>query len=493
MRNGPRSTTTFGSILAFLFAFLSLTPALPSEAALQPQAQTPAIALRFQAYYAKHQGLRVLGYPVGEPLFAYTYPAQYFEKGRIEDHRGESANPDWAFAYGLLTSELMEGSPELPVSTTNLTYADLRAAHAANRRMPSPPNYTGGNPVVSGSGVFIPFDAGLAVAPGYVVPTYFWDYINRADLFPGGWLHDVGLPMTGALEATVVKNGQTRAIVLQAFERAVLSFDPRNPADFRVERGNIGADAARIENKPQENSTAAIQLPAPNARVTLPLHIVARFKGTDAFIEAELRWTDGTVFTNTLQVLREDDDPIVVDSINWLIESAPPRPTSPQATLTLKRLSGEEIASQNVTVLHYDSPDTQQVELYFVDENLDLQRSIRVIPRTQAVATTALQELLWGIDPASLAGFSTALPSPEEVLTYPGREPTWGPRVTLRSLVIRDGVATADFSREINAYGGGSARVRSISGQIEATLKQFPSISEVRIAVEGRTEDVLQP
>ena len=83
--------------------------------------QSPAIAKRFEAYYNQHQGPRVLGNPVSEQLFAYTYPAQYFEKGRIEDHRGESGNPAYAFAYGLLTSELMEGRPNLSVSTSSIT------------------------------------------------------------------------------------------------------------------------------------------------------------------------------------------------------------------------------------------------------------------------------------------------------------------------------------------------------------------------------------
>ena len=490
MQNARRSTTPITLIAALMVALATLAPAPPARAA---RLQTPEIAPRFQAYYAENEGLRVLGYPVSEQLFAYTYPVQYFEKGRIEDHRGESGNPDWAFAYGLLTSELMEGSRNQSVSATSLTYADLRAAHAPNLRTPAPPNYTGGNPVVSGNGVFIPFDAGLAVAPGYVVPTYFWDYINRADLFPGGWLHDVGLPITNAMEATVIKNNEQRDIILQAFERAVLSYDPENPSSFQVERGNIGADAARITDKPQESEEAAIQLPSPNARVTLPLRIVARFKGDDAWIEAELKWNDGTVFSNTLPVLREDSDPIVVDSINWLIESRPPQPATQQATLTLKRMSGEVIAQQNVTVLPFDSPETQQVELYFADDFAELHRTLRSIPRTQAIATAALQELIWGIDPTSLAGFSTALPSPEEVLTYPGREPTWGPRVTLRGLVIKDGVATADFSQEIRAYGGGAARVGTLIGQVEATLMQFPTIQEVRITVEGEAEGVLQP
>ncbi len=451
----------------------------------------PEVAQRFQSYYNEHEGLRVLGNPVGGEVFAYTYPAQYFEKGRIEDHRGESDNPAWAFTYGLLVPELMEGSPDDSVSTTSITYANLSAAHDPGRRTVVGGSRTGVIKMVNGT--FVPFDAGLGSAPGYVVPDYFWDYINRADLFPGGWLHDVGLPMTQVMSATVEKNGETRAIMLQAFERAVLTYDAKNPADFQVERGNIGADAVQITDQLAGVTDAAIQMPAPSAVTTLPLHIVARFKGDDTQIEAELRWEDGTVFTNTLQVLREDGDPIVVDSINWLIESQPPRPASPEAMLTLRHELGEVIARQNVSVLYFDSPDSQQVKLYFLDDDQQLQETRRAIPKTPAPATAALQELLWGIDPSSLAGFGTALPSPEKVLNFTGREPTWGPRVTLRGLIIKDGVATADFSEEINAYGGGSARVQAIRDQITATLKQFSTVRDVRIEVGGRSEGVLQP
>lgn len=79
------------------------------------------------------------------------------------------------------------------------------------------------------------------------------------------------------------------------------------------------------------------------------------------------------------------------------------------------------------------------------------------------------------------------------MLSYPGREPGWGPRVTLRSLTIVDGVATAGFSKELNAYGGGSLRVMLIRQQIRQTLLQFPTVREVRIAIEGQTEGVLEP
>jgi spore germination protein GerM len=79
------------------------------------------------------------------------------------------------------------------------------------------------------------------------------------------------------------------------------------------------------------------------------------------------------------------------------------------------------------------------------------------------------------------------------VLSYPGREPDWVQHVTLWKLTIENGVATADFSQELNVYGGGSTRFMFIRQQITQTLKQFPTVREVRIAIEGQNEGVLEP
>ncbi|MEP6776756.1 MAG: hypothetical protein ABJA50_14270, partial [Chloroflexota bacterium] len=78
------------SILATLFLLLT---ALPPQFAHRTSANilpVPMVAQRFQGYYNQYDGLRVLGNPVTDSLYVYSYPAQYFEKGRIEDHRGES-------------------------------------------------------------------------------------------------------------------------------------------------------------------------------------------------------------------------------------------------------------------------------------------------------------------------------------------------------------------------------------------------------------------
>jgi spore germination protein GerM len=143
-------------------------------------------------------------------------------------------------------------------------------------------------------------------------------------------------------------------------------------------------------------------------------------------------------------------------------------------------------------VLNPDHPQTELIDLYWALGE-DLEAEQRRVLKTGSIEQTALEELLWGPPPRNLAGFRTAIPTPEEVLTYPGRQADWGLRVKLLGLTIEDGLATVNFSQEMKAYGGGSMRVQTIREQITRTLIQFPSVDEVQIAVEGETEGVLQP
>jgi hypothetical protein len=465
------------------------------------------VAEPFSDYYHSHQGLRVLGYPLGGLVTFDGHPAQYFEKGRIEDHRGETSDPTWAYMYGRLTAELMEHDPQSSASSTNITYGDLKRWNAPQYMHPAPRDFGGGTTPTEG-GVFVPYDPRLRPAAGYIVGNEFWRYINREDLFPGGWLHDIGLPMSNMAAAVVLKNGEVRSIMMQAFERTVLTLDPMNPADWRVERGNIGADAMRANSgdSPEPPGSVAIQVPAAGERVMLPVHILARvgselpgpLRGVTPGepVVAVLRWQDGTELTNRLILLRgEDGGGLLIGNLDRINLPQPPEPKTQGATLELRSVTGAVLAHREVTVVSPNDAGTQGIRLYWTVSGTEdiVQPQVRRIIRTERIGAAALEELLWGPPATSQVGFGTAIPTPEQVLSYPGRGADWGPRVTLHGLTIKDGVATADFSKEMQAFGGGSARVKAIRDQVTQTLKQFPGMREVRIAIEGRTEGVLEP
>lgn len=452
----------------------------------------PAVAEPFRNYYDRYAGPRTLGPPITGLLSLGAVPVQYFEKGRLEDHRATISDPVWQIMGGRLTAELMEHDPSRSVNGTDIAYRSLVRNHAPEHRRAPPVGFSGGVARVP-DGIFVPFDPTLRPAPGYLVLDEFWRYITRTDLFPGGWLHDAGLPMTNPFAVETVKHSERRLITVQAFERTVLTRDPQNPVDWRVERGNLGTDALRaLQGGP------AIQSPAADGPTTLPLHILARVGEPGEPITATLRWAVAPVHSATLTTLAgEDGRGLVIGTPGWFPDLPPPGAGQSErgARLQLRRADGQLLAEQDFSLLAPGDPGVTTIQLYWVviAETEQIQPQVRHIVQTPRIGAAALEELLWGPPQPTQIGYRTALPTPEQVLSFPGRQPDWGPRVRLRSLTIEGGLASADFSQELRAYGGGSLRVSLIRGQITRTLMQFPSVRAVRIAIEGQTEGVLEP
>ncbi len=102
----------------------------------------------------------------------------------------------------------------------------------------------------------------------------------------------------------------------------------------------------------------------------------------------------------------------------------------------------------------------------------------RVIAKTVTTAKASLEELLKGPTEDELAQkYYTSINS----------------GVSLNKVTIKDGIAYADFNSQLEYQVGGSCRVAAIASQIRETLKQFSTIKDVVISIDGRTEDILQP
>lgn len=222
-----------------------LPTAVPTQPPLPTATPTPslqpgawAIDFRFLQYYAEHDGPRLLGRTIGAQTVLGGNFVQYFEKGRIEDHSGR-------IQYGLLVDELHQARVALPVGgdSSTVTYATINDLAAPQRRIAAPAGFEAGVSFNDDGSVFIPFSADLSSASGHNVSQVFWEYMQREDFFPAGWLHDIGLPLTEAIPATVDKGAlRGRQILVQAFQRTILTYDALNPAEFQVERANVGTD-----------------------------------------------------------------------------------------------------------------------------------------------------------------------------------------------------------------------------------------------------------
>jgi hypothetical protein len=241
-------------------------------------------------------------------------------------------------------------------------------------------------------------------------------------------------------------------------------------------------------------SRALIQIPAAGSTTTFPLHLLARVGSPGEQVTAVVYWPNGAHVWYTFRTLRgEDGRGLLIGTLDYrIILPKTAHPSAHAATLELRDHAGSLLARQQLTILDPADPATQVVTVYWLQGEQLVPAAVRV-PRTTRPATAALEALLWGPPVGGAAGLTTALPLPQQVLSYPGRLADWGPRVTLQRLTIVNGVATTDFSKELRAYGGGSTRVAEIRQQVTKTLLQFPTIHDVRIAIEGVSVGVLEP
>ena len=131
------------------------------------------------------------------------------------------------------------------------------------------------------------------------------------------------------------------------------------------------------------------------------------------------------------------------------------------------------------------SGETMVVKAYFAKDEVTAEDCSIVFPvdrtveKTTDVARVALEELFKGpTEQEKNSGYSTSI----------------NPGVKIQKLSIDEkGVAWVDFSSELEDQVGGSCRVSVIRSQIIFTLLQFPTVKNVVISINDRTEDILQP
>lgn len=129
--------------------------------------------------------------------------------------------------------------------------------------------------------------------------------------------------------------------------------------------------------------------------------------------------------------------------------------------------------------------EMMSVNVYLNNDKLDptlacnkVFATTRQVPKTEAVARTAIEELLKGPTVAErLQGYFTSINS----------------GVKIQSLTIENEVAKIDFDEQLQNQVGGSCRVAAIRSEITETLKQFPTVKSVIISINGETETILQP
>jgi hypothetical protein len=202
---------------------------------------------------------------------------QYFDKSRMEITFPDSDKTSpYYVTNGLLALELMSGKLQTgdnsfadrspsnigvagdPDDTSGPSYATLggfrsQASDATGQAVTTALDRAGNRREASAE--FGSYNVKLAkfeAQTSHNIAQPFWDFLNQSGRVrtPDGKLetgrlfepvyYATGLPVTEPYWAKVKVGGSLKDVLVQAFERRVLTYTPANPAGFQVEMGNVG-------------------------------------------------------------------------------------------------------------------------------------------------------------------------------------------------------------------------------------------------------------
>jgi hypothetical protein len=200
---------------------------------------------------------------------------QYFDKTRMEiTHPDGDTSSTWYVTNGLLAQELITGRLQLGDNTFEQhDPAQVNVAGDAND--PNGPTYATFNALMGFGAIpngwkitqtvdragTVGDDTNLAsynvIADDVGAPTnhnvasVFWDFMNSSGtMFDNGSystaklfdnpFYATGYPLTEAYWTNVLVGGTNKQVLVQVFERRVLTYTPSNSDGWKVEAGNVG-------------------------------------------------------------------------------------------------------------------------------------------------------------------------------------------------------------------------------------------------------------
>ncbi len=269
-------------------------------------------------------------------------------------------------------------------------------------------------------------------------------------------------------------------LVFKTFNGAVLPPDWTQD-DMFIPDDSVPADGTDVPLKTVSASgNVIVTSPVAGAAIGLPLVITGSARVFESTFNYRLLDTDGTVLVEGNAMTNAPD---VGQFGDFAVTTSYALPLGTTGTVEVFDRSAKDGSVIDLASVPIKFPIIESMTIktfWSKDQQLSCDKVVateRRIPKTVATGYAALTELLSGPNSTeSMQNLTTTIP----------------PGVSVKSLSIKDGVATVVFSS--NLESGGSCRVSAIRSQIEATLKQFPTVTSVIISTEGRTpEESLQP
>ncbi|HOB89844.1 MAG TPA: GerMN domain-containing protein [Candidatus Colwellbacteria bacterium] len=235
-----------------------------------------------------------------------------------------------------------------------------------------------------------------------------------------------------------------------------------------------------------ESGNVIVREPVANGLKSLPFSVKGEARVFENMIAYELRdaadgfvLSEGNAYANAPDVGRFGPFSVEIKSLRRL-------PMDGGVILEVFNYSAKDGSRENQVVvpLTLAKQDFQTLQVFFGKQGISeadcmtMAAVPRIVPKTSAPGRESLELLLEGPTRTEAAeGYYTNL----------------NPDVKIQRLAIENGLAEVDFDETLQRSVGGSCRVTAIRSQIIKTLKQFSTVENVVISIDGRTEDILQP
>jgi hypothetical protein len=232
-----------------------------------------------------------------------------------------------------------------------------------------------------------------------------------------------------------------------------------------------------------EGTNIVVDAPKANDLIGLPILIKGKARVFENTVNYRIKDSDESVLLENYATADSSDvgqfGPFSI-AVNY------PEPKGEKGTVEVFEYSakdGSEINKVEIPVV-FRKIESMNIKVFFGNrkENNDTENCNQIyeverrIPKTQSVANQSLSELING---------PTLKEGDDGFFSEINRN------TKINKIAVEGGVAKVDFSKDLTEGISGSCEIETIKAQISSTLKQFPSVKDIKITVDGQS-DILQ-
>jgi len=251
----------------------------------------------------------------------------------------------------------------------------------------------------------------------------------------------------------------------------------------KVQDEKVEVDNQRQKDEAEDNAqekNIVVDLPKANNLIGLPVVIKGQARVFENTVSYRIKDSDESILLENYVTADSKD---IGEFGSFEVAVNYPEPKGEKGKIEVFEYSaedGSEINKVEIPIM-FKKVESINVKVFFGNrkENVNSESCDQVfeierrIPKTQSVAKQSLLELING--PTSGEGDDGSF---SEI----------NGNVKINKIIVEGGIAKVGFSKELIDGISGSCELQTIKAQIISTLKQFPTIKDVQITIDGKSD-----